>query len=450
MKEPVKSLQLNKMEKLARDVKSLEEQLSLCTRCGMCQSNCPLYAQTSQESDVSRGKLTLICGLIDQMFDDAKGVRDRLDRCLLCGSCAHKCPSRVDTVGIILRTRSIIARYLGLPFTKKLIFKNLLSNPSLFNRLMAAAAPFQKIALRKENNFQGTSCARLVSPLLCHRHMVPLAKTPFGNPLQEMDFREKGRGVTVAFFVGCLIDKAFPQITHSLVEVLAHFKARILIPKDQGCCGIPALAAGDTKTFEKLWAFHVDLFSNQPIDYLVTACATCSSTIIKQWPAVLKRKGGTGHDELLEKAAILAEKTVDISWLLAKRFDLLSPFKGNLCPKEIITCHDPCHLRKSLGVFDQPRQVIKACGHDLREMSSPDKCCGMGGSFNLDHYDLSSRIGGEKALDIMSTGCSTVATSCPACTMQISDMLAQQNARIRVKHPVQIYAEQLNALKIIP
>ena len=40
----------------------------------------------------------------------------------------------------------------------------------------------------------------------------------------------------------------------------------------------------------------------------------------------------------------------------------------------------------------------------------------------------------------------TVATSCPACMMQISDMLARQNARIRVKHPVQIYAEQLKGV----
>ena len=438
------------MEKLARDIRILEEKLSLCTRCGMCQANCPLYAKTCRESDVSRGKLALICGLIDQMFDDAKGVRDRLDRCLLCGSCAHKCPSHVDTVGIIIKARSIIARYLGLPFAKKLIFKNLLANPRIFNRMMEVAAPFQKFVLLKEDNFQGTSCARIASPLLRHRHLVPLAKSPFlGNQLEEMDFREKGRGVTVAFFVGCLIDKAFPHIARSLVEVLAYFKVRVLIPKDQGCCGIPALASGDTKTCEKLLAYHVDLFSSQPIDYLVTACATCSSTIINQWPALLKGEGGSINGELREKAAGLAEKTVDISWLLAKRFDLSSPFKGKPGPREIITYHDPCHLRKALGIFEEPRQVIQAC-QDLVEMSFPDQCCGMGGSFNLDHYDLSSLIGKEKALDIMATGCSTLATSCPACMVQISDMLARQGANIRVKHPIQIYADQLKAVGAIP
>ncbi|OQY50226.1 MAG: (Fe-S)-binding protein [Desulfobacteraceae bacterium 4572_89] len=453
------------MEKLARDVKALEDQLAICTRCGMCQANCPIYAKTRQESDVSRGKLALIKGLIDQVFDDAKGVNQRINRCLLCGSCSYKCPSNVDTVQIILKARSIINQYLGLSLAKKIIFKNLLANPRTFNRLMEAAAPFQKLAFKQEKNSQGTSCARIASPLLRHRHMVPLSNTPFSSQINEMDFREKGKGLRVAFFTGCLIDKVFPNIAHSVMDVLTHFKARVFIPENQGCCGIPALASGDMKTFKKLLAFHVNLFSARDFDYLVTACATCSSTIINLWPTLLQGQGinDPGIGKLLEKAAVIAEKTVDISWLMAKRFDISSPFKEKpypqetglketdtkeispkeISPQETITYHDPCHLKKSLGVFEEPRQVIKACGKNLVEMAAPDQCCGMGGSFNLDHYDLSALIGEDKALDIMDTGCSTVATSCPACIMQISDMLARQNSRIRVKHPVEIYGEQL-------
>ena len=59
------------MQKLARDVKKLEEQLDMCTSCGMCQANCPLFAQTRKEADVSRGKVALIKGLIQEMFEDA-------------------------------------------------------------------------------------------------------------------------------------------------------------------------------------------------------------------------------------------------------------------------------------------------------------------------------------------------------------------------------------------
>jgi glycolate oxidase iron-sulfur subunit len=245
----------------------------------------------------------------------------------------------------------------------------------------------------------------------------------------------------VAFFVGCLIDKAFPNIAHSVVDVLKHFNAKIFIPSDQGCCGIPAIASGDLDTFETLVRLHVELFSQENYDYLVTACATCSSTIIKLWPALLKH----ADKQLLNKIEMIAQKTVDISWLLEKRFDIFSAISTNTeeAKKEKTTYHDPCHLKKSLGVFKEPRQVILASGNNLVEMDQSDTCCGMGGSFNLAHYDISSRIGRQKAQNIIDTKCSTVATSCPACMMQISDMLAKQNQPIQVKHPVELYAKAL-------
>lgn len=429
---------MGKMQKLAQDVRKLEAKLALCTRCGMCQANCPLFAQTREEPDVSRGKLVLITGLIDQMFNDAKGVNERLKRCLLCGSCAHGCPSSVNTIEIFIEARAVLTQYLGLPFAKKIIFKKILSSPETFNSLMGMVTPFQKLFFKKEDNFQGTSCARIASPLLRNRHIVPLKKNAFNKTLKGRDLVIKGKGVKVAFFVGCLIDKAFPNIAHSVVDVLTHFNAEVFIPANQGCCGIPALASGDLETFEALVRIHVDLFSKENFDYLVTACATCSSTIIKLWPSLLKDK----DQELLKGIEKLAQKTVDISWLMEKRFDIFSaiPKDGK---KDSITYHDPCHLKKSLGVYNEPRRVIMASGNEIKEMRESDKCCGMGGSFNLEHYDLSSGIGGRKAQNIVDTGCSTVATSCPACMMQISDMLARLDQKIEVKHPVEIYAEKL-------
>jgi len=431
----------SKIKQLALDVKELEDQLAVCTRCGMCQANCPLFAQTHQEADVSRGKLVLIQGLIDQMFDDPKGVNKRLQRCLLCGSCAHGCPSSVNTIEIFLKARAIITQYLGLSFSKKMIFKKLLCRPETFNGIMNIAAPFQKLFFKKEQNSQGTSCARIASPLLRHRHIVPLKAAAFHKTLNNMDYHGKGRGIKVAFFVGCLIDKAFPNIAHSVIHVLEHFNAQVFIPFRQGCCGIPALASGDVQTFEALVKTNVNLFSREKFDYLVTACATCSSTIIKQWPALIKQKETTLSGQVED----LAQKTVDISWLLEKRFDLSLSVSKNGGPKEVITYHDPCHLKKSLGIFNEPRQVILASGNELKEMKESDTCCGMGGSFNLDHYDLSSQIGLKKAENIMDTKCSTVATSCPACMMQISDMLAKEKQSIKVKHPVEIYSEALRA-----
>ena len=74
------------MKKLAQLLKQVEDQLAVCMRCGMCQSVCPVFAETGRESDVARGKLALLDGLLQEMFKDSTGVQERLSRCLLCGS----------------------------------------------------------------------------------------------------------------------------------------------------------------------------------------------------------------------------------------------------------------------------------------------------------------------------------------------------------------------------
>lgn len=431
---------MDKMQQLARDVERLEKRLDICTRCGVCQGACPLYDVTRNEADVSRGKLALITGLIDGLFKDAKGVKERLDRCLLCGSCAKGCPSGVDTIRIVLEARSIISQYLGLSLKEKTLFKSVLSDPERFNKLAGMAASFQKFLFKEKGNLQGTSCARLASPLLRGRQIVPLAETSFFSRIQQIKFKAKADGVKISVFAGCVIDKVFPSVGLDMVKILDHLGAAVSIPENQACCGIPALSAGDMKTFEHLVETNLDLFSENEPDYLVTACATCTSTIVKLWPAFFSDKS------IVNRAEKLAERTVDISWLLTRRFGIkpVGQPEKNGKEKPDVTYHDPCHLKKSLDISKEPRNIIRSAGHRLVEMTDPDACCGMGGSFNFKHYDLSKAIGTKKAENIIKTGCPVVATSCPACMMQLSDMLAGQNAKVLVKHPVELLAEQLN------
>ena len=79
-------------------MRELEDQLVVCMRCGMCQAVCPLFRETGFEADVARGKLALLDGLLQEMFKDPQGVYERLNKCLLCGSCAANCPSGVSVL----------------------------------------------------------------------------------------------------------------------------------------------------------------------------------------------------------------------------------------------------------------------------------------------------------------------------------------------------------------
>jgi glycolate oxidase iron-sulfur subunit len=445
-----------KMNELATLVKELEEQLVICIRCGMCQSVCPLFEQTRKEADVARGKLALLSGLMENMFADPDGVNERLNKCLLCGSCAANCPSGVNVLEIFIKARAILAEYKGLSPAKRLIFKRLLANPKTFDTLTQWAGRFQNLFIKDDANAQGTSCARLVSPLLDNRHILPMAKTPFHKTLTDLSRKTaakgsrpatgKTSGLKALLFTGCLIDKIFPNVAHASVRVLTHHGVALTIPQGQGCCGIPALASGDRETFTKLVDHHLDLFKQEKFDVLITACATCTSTIKKLWPSIYKNPTSGVKEQLTR----LSEKTMDINQFLVDR---VNPdfFKApsldrtnNDTPSEIVTYHDPCHLKKSLGVAEQPRQILRAAGKKLVEMEGSDKCCGMGGSFNVYHYEISASIGNLKQKNIADTGCTTVSTGCPACMMQISDMLAKQKRNIKVCHPIELYARSLD------
>jgi glycolate oxidase iron-sulfur subunit len=296
---------------------------------------------------------------------------------------------------------------------------------------------FQKLFTRPVNEIVGTSCARFASPLLADRHFRTLAAVPLHRRHPMINTAAASSGLRVAFFVGCLIDKIFPNVAEAALRALEHHGVGVFLPASQGCCGIPAVSAGDTRTFNDLVRYHLDKFEGADFDVLVTCCATCTSTIKKIWPSLCE-------EDLAARAKMLAGRTMDIAQFLVQRVGLAAaPLRS--ANGRVVTFHDSCHLKKSLGVFSEPRDLIRANrNYTLKEMASADDCCGMGGSFNLEHYGLSARIGRLKRDNIVSTGCRVVATGCPACMLQISDMLSQAGDRIAVKHPAEIYAESFS------
>ena len=432
---------MSSMKELALVLKDLEHQLKTCTRCGMCQAVCPLFKQTGIEADVARGKLALLEGLAEEMFKDARGVYERISRCLLCGSCAVNCPSGVHVLEIFIKARAILTQFIGLSAAKKAILRIMLAHPYKFDILMELWLRIQKLFTRPTSELLGTSCARFVSPLIHDRHFKPLAPVPFHRMVPALNSYPGKSGLKVAFFVGCLIDKIFLQVAEAVIDVLNYHEVGIFIPHGQGCCGAPAISYGDTITFDRLVRYNLERFDCVEFDYLVTACATCTAAIKKVWPMMIKNQSS----DIRLRVKRLAEKTLDINQFLVSKIGLTkrSNYRNR---KKIVTYHDPCHLSKSLRISTEPRALIKANSrYLLKEMHESDRCCGLGGSFSLQNYDISAKIGKYKRDNIKLTGCSVVATGCPACMIQISDMLSKSGDPIIVKHPVTIYAECLKS-----
>ncbi|WP_319468069.1 (Fe-S)-binding protein [uncultured Pseudodesulfovibrio sp.] len=425
------------IHKLAQMLKELDDQLVNCMKCGMCQAVCPVFSKSGRESDVARGKLALLDGLASEMLSDPEGVNEKLNRCLLCGTCAANCPSGVKVMDIFLKARAIMTGYFGLSPVKKAIFKGMLQNPKLFNALTGMGAKFQGIFTKKVDDMLGSSCARFNAPVIGDRHFASLAPKPLHKIVPELDTPAGKSGIKVALYVGCVVDKIFPHVGESILKVLEHHGVGVYMPSGQACCGIPALSSGDTETFDKLVAINAKLFKEGEFDYLVTGCATCTSTIKELWPRMFH-----GDSALKYDIGVFERKTMDISQFLV---DVLKVEPKKLTGGRKVTYHDPCHLKNSLGITAQPRAVIQAAGLELTEMKDAGTCCGCGGSFNIAHYELSKKIGSQKADNCMASGAEVAATSCPACMLQLTDMLSQKGAKMEVKHVIELYADQLNS-----
>ena len=90
-----------------------------------------------------------------------------------------------------------------------------------------------------------------------------------------------------------------------------------------------------------------------------------------------------------------------------------------------VTYHDPCHLGRCNGVFDAPRQLIKAVCY-LEEMKSnreKSKCCGAGGGVLKGYPELSLELS-KNRLEEIPKDVDYLVTACPLAA-QISNVADQ-------------------------
>jgi glycolate oxidase iron-sulfur subunit len=423
------------VKQLSELLETLEDRMAACMQCGMCQAVCPLYRESGLEMDVARGKIALVRNLAREILDEPRAVKTRLERCLLCGSCAAGCPSGVDVMEIFVRSRMIISGYLGLSAFKKAVFRGILSRPGVFDFSLRAAAGMQGIFAKTADSEMGTFCSRIPAKALKERHFPALARVPWHKRVRAPDPGGENAVHKIAFYPGCLTDKVFPEVAESCANVFKKYNYGIYMPANPACCGIPALSSGDIKSFKRLVRHNLDLYAGGDFDRLITPCATCTSTIRKTWPMLADLFSSQERERIFS----LANKTLDITEFLADKISFGSK-EEKRAENRVVTYHDPCHLKKSLGIENQPREILRAAsGYVFREMPGAESCCGMGGSFNLEHYSLSRRIGERKLKNILAVNPDCVATACPACMIQLMDVISRAGHTIKVRHVVQVY-----------
>lgn len=417
-------------------LKRIEKEIKKCVKCGACRAHCPVFRELKREPAVARGKLSLAKALLDGSLElDDRTYLD-MSRCLLCGSCVEKCANEVPVDVIVMAAREALARKRGLTSFHRAV-GNVLRNRNLMKMGANVASILGPLFMEK---VPATSGLRLKFPLPFidkKRVFPPIAAKPFLERHPEIIPGEPDKP-RVMFFVGCMTNFVYTGIGEAALALLRHLGCTVLIPRDQQCCGLPGMSGGDMATVRFLAEKNLEALERFQADYIVTACATCGSALHRFYPEIV----GNRHPGLLQRLKAIAEKTVDAAVLMGELG--LRPEETGAGEAIRITYHDPCHLRNR-SITNQPRELLRSVpGVSLTEMEGSEKCCGMGGTFSVYHYDTSMKINAVKSEAIAKTGAEAVATGCPGCIMHLSDGLKQRGLQIRAIHTLELLARRIH------
>ena len=84
-----------------------------------------------------------------------------------------------------------------------------------------------------------------------------------------------------------------------------------------------------------------------------------------------------------------------------------------------VTYHDPCHLGRASGVYDDPRFIMAAIpGLELIEMPRNreySRCCGAGGGLKSGYPDIQNKMAQRRVREAEETGAQELVSACPFC-----------------------------------
>lgn len=216
-----------------KTLKDYKEELHSCSKCGLCQSVCPIYKITGNDCTVSKGHFIMLQGLIKNELKMSKTINKYLNLCLKCSACSKFCPSGIDVVDIVALAKAEYFKLHKIEKTKSAILK--------------AGIDF----IHSLNNL----------------------KTFKYNLFSPKKFDKK-----VIYFAGC------GGVQDSVIKILNSINIEVITPNFD-CCGYPFFVRGDMESFKEYADKFYSILKKYENYDVVVNCAICGKTLksYKKW-----------------------------------------------------------------------------------------------------------------------------------------------------------------------
>lgn len=238
------------------------------------------------------------------------------------------------------------------------------------------------------------------------RGLLTLVKTQWRVRLMAMFSpvaRKREANKDLHLMLGCFERTLFPKVSRTLSQIAPE----VSISKGQGCCGALHAHNGELKKGTEM-AEKLGRELNGTILTTAGGCAAHLSSVI-------------GRERVQEFS----------EWWLSKSIKLRSIENDGVLLR--IGFQDSCHLRNGLGVFKEPRAILKQIGNYI-EIPNASGCCGAAGSYSILQKKNSRKVLAPKIDAIRNLGLDYIATVNPGCTRQLAKELKRAGIRTKIVH----------------
>jgi Fe-S oxidoreductase len=266
------------------------------------------------------------------------------------------------------------------------------------------------------------------------------------------------------FFVGCAgsYDDKQKKVSRALVKILREAGVSFAtLSKQEMCNGETARRMGNEYLYQTMAKMNVEAWNGLGVKAVITQCPHCFNTIKNEYPEFGGEYRVINHTQLIND--LLKDKRIKLSQVMNSK----------------LTYHDPCYLGRHNGVYDAPREVLKAIpGLEVVEMQRTQRegfCCGAGGGRMWMEEHIGTRINhnriNEAALTLKKAedgstpvpdatdkkkpglvgdykekgGAGVVAVACPFCSTMLHDAVNDtgREENIKIKDITELVADAM-------
>ena len=217
-------------------------------------------------------------------------------------------------------------------------------------------------------------------------------------------------------------DDRYKRVGEALVRLLN--KAGVTfgyLGTEEFCCGDSARRLGNEYLYQTLVSQNLESFNNYGVKKIIAVCPHCYNALKNEYPQM------DGNFEVYHYTEILAQLIAQGKLKASKSLGLKT------------TYHDSCFLGRHNGIYDQPRNVLKAAGANIVEIDKSKNfgfCCGAGGGrmwLEEEAVEGYKRINDTRTDQLLEPNPEMIVTNCPFCLTMISDGVKAADAEESTK-----------------